>query len=96
MTVRAFNVTPVEILLVAAIFGIPVSIVFGGMAACRQTPRAAREEAVAEAEAKRLREISDEHYEAWVKADEAAILACLKRGGIPIQSSWDSRLKDCK
>lgn len=32
----------------------------------------------------------------WRKAEQAGIDNCLRRGRVPVRSSWDGRLVDCR
>lgn len=37
-----------------------------------------------------------DHTKAWLQADADATKACAARGGVPVQSSWDGLLKECR
>lgn len=46
--------------------------------------------------AERERPAQERRYAEQEALDKLAFESCLKRGGVPIRSHWDGRLKDCK
>lgn len=36
------------------------------------------------------------HYKALLEADEIAAKNCAAKGGLPVRSEWNGRLKECK